>query len=124
MTTTTIAKPNGAAQRVLPEKAQKMATAVLPKAESEPILEQIGACLDDARRELGWTLDELACKLPPPPGADKRDPRQVQRWIDGKERCQVDAVFGVCELREPFVIALAKLAECDVETTVTIRRRA
>jgi hypothetical protein len=27
-------------------------------------------------------------------------------------------------LREPFVIALAKLAQCAVETVVTIRRRA
>jgi hypothetical protein len=36
----------------------------------------------------------------------------------------VDAVFAVPELREPFVIALAKLAKCCVETIVTIRRSA
>jgi hypothetical protein len=33
-------------------------------------------------------------------------------------------VFNVPLLREPFVIALAKLAQCAVETVVTIRRRA
>lgn len=107
----------------------KQAKADLRKAESEPadtdLAEEIGLCLDYARRFVGWNLDELANRLPPPPGSEKRDPRQVQRWIEGKERTQLDVVFAVDELRAPFVVALAKLApECEIETTVRIRRGA
>ncbi len=110
--------------RVIPEKADAMAKADLRKAESDDFMAEIGACLDFARRMVGWTLDELAGELPAPAGSDKRDPRQVQRWMEGKERTQLDVVFQVASLRGPFVIALAKLADCEVETTVRIRRTA
>ncbi len=122
MATTTLPKANGNGHRVLPEKASAMVGAVLRKSDSEDFLAEIGGCLDFARRSVGWTLDQLACELPPPAGKEKRDPRQVQRWIEGDERCQLDVVFAVECLRGPFVIALARLAECDVETTVRIRR--
>lgn len=109
--------------RVIPEIDRPMLKADLRKAESDDSLKELGECLDFARRSARWTLDQLAANMPPPPGSEKRDPRQVQRWIDGKERTQVDTVFAVPELRQPFVIALAKLAECDVETTVLIRMK-
>lgn len=52
-------------------------------------------------------------------------PDQVSRWIEGKERPQLDAIFAVPALRGPLVIALAALAEdIDVSTTITVRRRA
>lgn len=115
--------------RVISEIQPKPIKADLRKTESEPVSvdlsAEIGLCLDYARRFVGWTLDQLAGALPPPAGSDKRDPRQVQRWIEGKERTQLDVVFAVEPLRAPFVVALAKLApECDVETTVRIRRGA
>lgn len=119
-----VANTAAASHRVIPEIDRKPAKAALRIPETVDFGPQIGGCLDAVRRELGWTLDQLAAELPPPPGADKRDPRQVQRWIDGKERCQVDVIFSVEVLREPFVIALARLAKCAVETIVTIRRRA
>jgi hypothetical protein len=119
-----MAKANGSGHRVIPEIDRKPAKATLRIPESDDAMREVGACLDAARHELKWTLDELAGKLPPPPHAKTRDPRQVQRWMEGKERVQIDVVFAVPELREPFVIELAKLAQLLVEETVTIRRKA
>ena len=92
-----------------------MAKALLPKGESADALKELGECLDEARRVVGWTVDQLAAEL-------HRDSKQVARWMRGEERTQVDAVFQIAVLRQPFVIALAKLAECEIETTVRIRR--
>lgn len=94
-----------------------MAKADLPKGESADALKELGACLDAARREVGWTVDRLSQEL-------QRDSKQVARWMRGEERTQVDAVFAVEPLRKPFVIALAKLAECEIETVVRIVRTA
>ena len=105
------------APRVIPDVRPRMAKADLRKADSADSLRELGACLDDARAAVKWTLDQLAAEL-------GRDPRQVRRWIAGDERTQVDVVFGVPALRQPFVIALAKLAECDVITTISVRRQA
>lgn len=103
-------------QRVIAEIEPEMQKASLRNSENPDFLAQIGECLDSARREVGWTLDQLAAEL-------KRDARQVRRWIAGEERTQVDVVFSVPCLREPFVIALAKLARLMVEETITITRR-
>lgn len=81
-----------------------MLKADLPKRENRESLARIGTCLDEARREVGWTVDQLACEL-------HRDSKQVARWIRGEERTQVDAVFGVERLRAPFVEALARLSD-------------
>lgn len=112
-----VAEQPTARHRVIGENRPRMAKAVLPKGENETFLAQIGGCLDYARRDVGWTVDQLA-------GALSRDSKQVGRWIRGEERTQVDAVFAVESLREPFVIALAKLAKMPVEEIVTIRRTA
>lgn len=94
-----------------------MLKADLPKGENGGFLADIGACLDAARREVGWTVDQLAAEL-------GRDSKQVARWMRGEERTQLDTVFSVPALRQPFVIALARLAACEIETTVRIRRTA
>lgn len=120
----TVAADRQPRHRVIAEIEPAMLRADLRKAESGDLLAEVGGCLDYARREAGWTLDELAGHMPPAPGADKRDSRQVQRWIDGKERTQVDVVFAVPELRGPFVIALARMAnEFEEETTLRRKRR-
>ncbi len=103
--------------RVIGETPTKMLKADLPKGEKTCLLAELGGCLDFARRSVGWTVDQLAREL-------ERDSKQVARWIRGEERTQVDVVFGVEALRAPFVIALATLAKCEVETTVRIRRTA
>jgi hypothetical protein len=103
--------------RVNGEIPVRMAKAALPKGENDDFratLRLIGECLDEARRAVGWTVDQLAAEL-------KRDSKQVARWIRGEERTQVDVVFGVLELRQPFVIALAKRAQCVVETVIRAR---
>ena len=102
---------NDSAHRVIPEKSAGQLKADLRKPENTEFLAEIGACLDAARREVGWTIDQLAAEL-------KREPRQVSRWMRGEERTQVDVVFAVKALREPFVVALAKLAAMPVETTI------
>lgn len=117
-----LARRSPEAQRVVSEMRPEMAKAVLRKTESEDSLKEIGECLDYAKREAGWNLEELAAHMPAPKDSEKRDPRQVQRWIDGKERVQMEVVFAVPELRAPFVIALAALAE-GFEEEVTLRYR-
>lgn len=112
-----IPQPVPASPRVNGESPKKMAHANLPKRESADAMAEIGGCLDFARRSVGWTVDQLSREL-------QRDSKQVARWIRGEERTQMDVVFAVEALREPFVIALAQLAKCEVETTVRIRRRA
>lgn len=102
--------------RVIGEMSPEMLKANLPKRESADALRELGECLDFARRAVGWTVDQLARHL-------GRDSKQVARWLRGEERTQVDVVFAVAVLRQPFVIALAKLAECDIETTVRIRMK-
>jgi len=114
-----------AAHRVNGEIPRRMAKADLPKGENAPQREEwraIGSCLDEARRFVGWTVDRLAQELGD--GVKPRDSKQVARWIRGDERPQVDVIFGVRALRQPFVIALAKLADCEIQTVVTIRRTA
>lgn len=110
--------------RLIPKKAEHMAKADLRIPTLDEFQAEIGHCLDFARRYVGWTVDELAGHLPAPKGSEKRGEKQVRAWLKGEERVQLDAVFAVKELREPFVIALAKLARMSVEETVTIRRSA
>jgi ribosome-binding protein aMBF1 (putative translation factor) len=100
--------------RVIPEMRRAMAKAEVRKPENDEIQADIGGCLDYARREVGWTLDTLAEEL-------GRDPRQVRRWIANEERTQLDVVFKVRALRQPFVIALARLAACQVEVVIRAR---
>lgn len=109
----TIATARESGKRVIGEMRPKMLRADLSKRESADYLEELGRCLDFARRSVGWTVDQLAAEL-------KRDAKQTGRWLRGEERTQVDTVFGVAALRKPFVIALAQLAECEIETTVRI----
>lgn len=101
----------------LPEKSRGQLRVSIRKAESDDSWKEIGECLEFAQNAVGWSLKELA-------GAIGRDERQISRWIRGDERTQVDAVFAVARLRQPFVIALAKLAECEIETVVRVRRSA
>jgi ribosome-binding protein aMBF1 (putative translation factor) len=113
----TLPKADTRAHRVIPEMRPAMAKADLRKPESVDYQAEIGACLNKARLMNDWTLEQLAAEL-------KRDARQVARWIRGEENVQMHVVFAVPELREPFVIALAKLANCEVEAVIRTRRTA
>ncbi len=77
----------------------------------------VGAAIERTRILSGLSLKEFARDI-------GRDERQIARWIDGTDRPQFDAIFGVDALRQPLVIALAELAGHGVElqTVITIRR--
>lgn len=79
----------------------------------------VGAVIQRAASLVGWSLKELAGKC-------DRDPRQVARWIDGSERPHFDVLFGVEELRQPLVVAIAELAggAVEIETVVRVKRSA
>jgi ribosome-binding protein aMBF1 (putative translation factor) len=109
-----LSQTDTALHRVIPEKASAMAKAGIRKAENDEIQAEIGGCLDYARREVGWTLDQLAAEL-------GRDPRQIRRWIAGEETLQMHVAWKVQALRQPFVIALAKLAACAIEVVIRAR---
>lgn len=111
----TLANPAATAPRELPETAHRMARAEVRKAESDDFKAEIGGAIERARMVVGWSLKELA-------GQVHRDPRQVARWESGEERPQFDA--AVEALQQPLVIELAKLAKCEIQTTVHIRRNA
>jgi hypothetical protein len=114
----TLADRVPARHRVISEMRPEMMRASLRKSENSEVPEEntqdIGGCLDYARRQVGWNLDELSAAL-------KRDARQVRRWIANEETVQVQTVFKVPALRVPFALALAKLANCEIETVVRMR---
>jgi hypothetical protein len=111
----TVANGRAERHRVNGENTRVMLKADLPKREKRQLWPEIGACLDAARRDVGWTVDQLASFL-------DRDSKQVGRWLRGEEQTQVAAVFAVEALRWPFLVALARLAEAEI--TTEIRRRA
>lgn len=54
-----------------------------------------------------------------------RNERQVGRWIDGSDRPQLELLYESPALHPLLVIALAEGAPgVEVETTITVRRRA
>lgn len=104
--------------RAIGEIRPQMIKANLPKGESSDYRREIGECLDYARRIVGWTHEQLATEL-------KKDKKQVGRWLRGEESTQLHAVFTVPALRQPFIIAQARLSECfDEDVTLKPRRRA
>lgn len=113
----TVAAATTTSHRVIAEMRPELLKADLRKTENRRFWPETGACLDEARRVMGWSLDQLA-------GEVGRDARQVRRWIAGEEQTQIAAVFAVEALRQPFVIALARLAQCEVITEIRVRRSA
>lgn len=64
------------------------------------------------------TLKEFAAAL-------GKDERQVQRWIEGKERPQIEAVLAVAKFEGPMLIALARSTSgMQVDTVIYSRRSA
>ncbi len=93
----------------------RMAKADLRKAENCAEWLVIGQAMESVQQACGLLLKEFADKV-------KRNPRQVSRWFEGKERPQVDAVFAVPAFRMPLVVALAKKTD-QLEVVTEIRER-
>jgi hypothetical protein len=101
--------------RELPEKAVRMATADLRKAENDTDRrEEIGRAFESASAP--WTLNELSGML-------HRDERQLARWRSGAERVQLDVVLGSEVLWPRMVVAMARLrpGAIEVETVLKVR---
>lgn len=75
----------------------------------------VGSAIERACSLIGWTKKELAGRL-------DKDHAQVSRWISGDERPHFDALFALEEFRQPLAVALAELAECEVETVIRVKR--
>ena len=88
---------------------------VLPKGENET-RQMFGRAITRALGLLGWNADRLSREL-------DRDHRQVGRWISGEERPQIETLWDIKELRQPLVLALAEIAEAEVEMVVHVRVR-
>jgi len=101
-----VASPAPGAPRVIPDVDRRPAKAGLRKSDIDT-RQAIGHCIENARRSVGWTLNQLASALPAPEGSDRRDPRQVRRWEDGTDRAQIDVLFD-CE-NDEFVATLYEL---------------
>jgi DNA-binding transcriptional regulator YiaG len=98
-----------------------MAKADLRKAENWL---HIGQAIDRVRSMHHLSLKEFADALST--DDQPRDERQVAKWIEGKERPQLDVVFAVPTFRASVVIALAEMAGADIEVTthISVRRTA
>lgn len=103
---TSVAPAAPVTPRVIPDVDRRPAKAHLRKADLDT-RHAIGRCIENARRSVGWTLDQLAAALPAPEGGDRRDPRQVRRWEDGSDRAQIDVLFD-CD-NDDFVATLYEL---------------
>lgn len=114
-------------RRSLPVKAENLAHADLRKAEKRPTEDlrkpeiahvmQVARTVERARRMRGWTNDEFA-------GKAGRDPRQVAKWQNGKERPHFDVLFAIDDdlFKNALVIALARLATgVEIDTVIRLR---
>jgi len=81
-----------------------MAKADLRFAEKREFRAEIGQCVERARHQMGWNLDQLAQAC----GGD-RDPRQVARWCAGSERPQFDVLLAIPFFGEELLIELARM---------------
>lgn len=97
--------------------AAQMAKAALKNLE-KPWREQIGAAIERALKLAGLTQKEGWALL------GHNDGAQLNRWIKGTERPQLDTLFAVEMLRQPLAQALAEIAGAEVEVTVRMRRSA
>jgi hypothetical protein len=112
-----IAQPDRLRHHRLPDVAERMAkvgSADVRKAD-DALRIALGRAVRRVRGAL--SLKEFAAAI-------DRDERQVARWEDGTDRPHFDALFAVDALRQPLVLALAELADIEIVTQITLRRRA
>lgn len=107
---------------LVPEKSRKQAKAALRgvrKAENGALWVKWGAAIEDVQCLFRLTLKEFAAEL------GNKDERQVQRWIGGKERPQIEAVLAIPRFEPPMLIALAqRTSGVSVDTVIHVRRTA
>lgn len=116
----TMPDSTGARHHVLPDIGRPtMAKANVRTPDVVDWMVAIGAAIQQAVKDAKYSNKEAAAKV----GVDDAE---FGKWVNGTRRPQFDRLFALPELRRPLVIAIALLAGegVEVETTVTIRRRA
>jgi hypothetical protein len=114
---------NGSAARdrllnsVIRPRPAKVHTPAHRKAEISQFRSEVGACIERARCLSGLTLEQFASEI-------QRDPSQVGKWIRNTEPPQLDAIL-MSSQRGVMLQALAERTPgCEVESVITMRRRA
>lgn len=107
---------------LLPDKSAKQAKAALKgvrKADTGQLWGKWGAAIEDVQCLFRLTLKEFAREL------GNKDERQVQRWIDAKDRPQIETVMAVARFEPVLLIALAqRTSGMSVDTVIHVRRSA
>jgi len=81
----------------------------------DPWALRLGCALREAIRRIGWTEKYTAGRI----GIDRAE---LGKWISGQRDLKLKRIFAVDELREPFAIALGRLADFEVVTELRKRR--
>jgi len=111
-----LAQPSLPTPLLVSEKRGKQAKSLIQKSDKTHAL--LGQCMEDTRIAAGLNLDEYAHAI-------GKDPSQVKRQIEGKERPQIEAVFAVERFQVLLITAMAKrIGQIEVETVIRIRRSA
>lgn len=117
-----LTQPNLPTPILLPDKSSQQAKASLKgvrKADIEALWRQWGACIGEVQGLFRLTLKEFAAAL------GNKDERQVQRWIDGTVRPQIEVVLAVERFQGPMLIALARITSgVQVDTVIHVKRSA
>jgi hypothetical protein len=80
---------------------------------------EIGAAIEKALDRASLTKKEAAFEM------GYADSGVIGRWITGTETPQFWKLWGLGDrFRQELVIALAELADCEIQTTVQIKKRA
>lgn len=79
---------------------------------------EVGHCVELARLEQGWNLDEFAQRI-------GKDPRQAHKYETGELRPPLDEFRTLPRFFIAFVVHLAGLSPlAHIDTSITIRRSA
>jgi len=107
---------------LLPDKSRTQAKAALKgvrKTDMAPLWVKWGTAIEDVQCLFRLTLKEFAREL------GNKDERQVQRWIEGKARPQIETVLAVPRFEPAMLIALAqRTSGMSVDTVIHVRRTA
>jgi hypothetical protein len=100
--------------RAIPDPPRKM-LAARGEGDRKPLAEAIGQAIERGIVLAKLTKQDVAFRM------GYRDQSALARWISGVETPQFAKLWTIEELRQPLCIALAELAQCEVETVIRAR---
>ena len=103
--------------RPVPDPPRKMLAAKVC-GDRKPLAEGIGQAVERAITLARLTKQDVAFRM------GYADQSTLARWISGVETPSFARLWMVEDLRAPLAVALAELAQCEVETVVRIKRTA